>query len=159
TDRPAKDRSFGKAKSCILLYLFGSPSQLETFDVKPDAPVAIRGQFGAIPSKAPEIAIGELLPQLATVLDRATIVRSLCHPYPIHGVAYALTSTPTLDIPMQLNPRDPRNWPFIGSVVDYLGGQKTGAITPDIPRNIALPWLLSSRRDNPARDAGPYGHF
>ena len=38
-------KSFGRAKSCILLYLYGSPSQIETFDMKPDAPVEIRGEL------------------------------------------------------------------------------------------------------------------
>src|SRR5262245_39446264 len=42
--------NFGKAKSCILLFLYGSPSQIETFDPKPDAPVEIRGEFGTIAS-------------------------------------------------------------------------------------------------------------
>src|ERR1700691_2992714 len=55
-------RSFGKAKSCILLYLYGSPSQLETFDVKPDAPVGIRGDLGSIATAIPGYRIGELLP-------------------------------------------------------------------------------------------------
>src|SRR5262249_47352496 len=44
-------KSFGKAKACILLYLYGSPSQLETFDMKPDAPAEIRGEFRPIKSR------------------------------------------------------------------------------------------------------------
>ena len=46
-------RSFGKAKACILLFLYGSPSQLETFDMKPDAPPEIRGEFKPIRSRLP----------------------------------------------------------------------------------------------------------
>ena len=57
--------SFGKAKACILLYLYGSPSQLETFDVKPDAPVGIRGELGTIATSVPGFRIGELLPETA----------------------------------------------------------------------------------------------
>jgi hypothetical protein len=104
----------------------------------------------------PGVQICELFPKIAGICDKTTIVRSMTHPYAIHGIAYALTSTPFLDIPMQLNPRDPRNWPFIGSVVAHLDDRRGRA---NVPNNIALPWLVSSRRNHPSRDAGPYGHF
>src|SRR5262245_324199 len=72
-DRSA--RQFGKARSCILLYLYGSPSQLETFDTKPDAPVGIRGELGVIRSKLPGALVGELLPRTAKVLHKPTVRR------------------------------------------------------------------------------------
>ena len=105
----APPRSFGKAKACILLYLYGSPSQLETFDPKPDAPAEVRGELGAIRSRLPGADVGELLPHTAGVMDRVTVVRSLTHPYPIHGVAYALTGVSQIDAPMELNPHDGRH--------------------------------------------------
>ena len=86
--------SFGKAKSCILLYLYGAPSQLETVDPKPEAPAEIRGELNSIPSSLPGLDVCELLPNFAKVMDRTTILRSLTHPYPLHGVAYALTGAP-----------------------------------------------------------------
>ena len=49
----------GKAKRCLLLYLWGSPSQLETFDPKPDAPLEVRGEFRSIPTALPGVRIGE----------------------------------------------------------------------------------------------------
>src|SRR5258708_27079563 len=55
---------FGKAKACILLYLYGAPSQLETYDPKPDAPAEIRGQFAAIDSAVPGLCVCEHLPRL-----------------------------------------------------------------------------------------------
>jgi hypothetical protein len=155
----AAGKSFGKAKSCILLFLFGSPSQHDTFDPKPHAPEEVRGELKPIATSVAGLQICELLPRIAKMCDRTTIVRSLTHPYPIHGVAYALTATPFLDIPMQLNPRDTRNWPFIGSVVNYLDEKQGRRRAAKVPQNIALPWLLSSRRGHPSRDAGPYGHF
>jgi hypothetical protein len=148
----------GKAKSCILLFLFGSPSQHDTFDPKPDAPPEVRGEFGSIATAVPGMRFCELLPKLARLSDRTTVVRSLHHSYPIHGVAYSITGTPILNESMQLNPRDERHWPFIGSVVDFLDQQRQRA-EPAVPRNLCLPWLLSSRRAHPSRDAGPYGHF
>ena len=71
------------------------------------------------------------------IIDRATIVRSMTHPYPLHASAFTLTSIPTIDVPLQMSPRDPRHWPFIGSVVDYLADQR-GEPAPPIARNIGL---------------------
>jgi hypothetical protein len=149
--------SFGGAKRCILLYLYGAASQIETFDPKPEAPVEVRGELGAISTSVPGVQIGELLPETAKIIDRTTIVRSMTHPYPLHASAFTLTSIPTIDVPLQMSPRDPRHWPFIGSVVDYLADQQ-GKTAGPVPRNIALPWRLSSRRPYAAGDnAGPYG--
>ncbi|MEX0716930.1 MAG: DUF1501 domain-containing protein [Planctomycetaceae bacterium] len=156
---PAEHRGgFGRAKSCILLFLFGSPSQHDTFDPKPEGPADFRGEFTAIPTKLPGVRFCETLPGFAGIADKLTVVRSMTSPHANHDVAYALTSNPLSEIPLQLNPRDPRHWPFIGSVVDYLG-ERAGRGGNDMPRNIALPYLLSSRRGHPSRDAGPYGHF
>lgn len=153
--RPAP--SFGKAKRCILLYLYGAASQLETFDPKPEAALEARGELGAIETSIPGVRIGELLPQTARIVDRATIVRSLTHPYPLHASAYTLTSIPTIDVPLQMSPRDPRHWPFIGSVVDYLADRRNEP-AGSLARNIGLPWRLSARRPYAAGDnAGPYG--
>lgn len=68
---------FGKAKACILLYKYGSPSQHETFDPKPDAPAEIRGEMRAIATRMPGIRICEHLPRIARIMDRLTVVRSL----------------------------------------------------------------------------------
>jgi hypothetical protein len=151
--------SFGRAKACILLYLYGAPSQLETFDMKPGAPAEIRGELRPIRSSLPGLDVCELLPNLARVMDRVTVVRSMTHPYPIHGVAYALTGVPQIDIPMELNPRDARHWPFIGSVVDYLQRQGNPARPRPVPDNIALPWAFSSQRVGEVPRAGPYAAF
>jgi hypothetical protein len=155
---PAKlPRSFGKAKACILLYLYGSPSQLETFDMKPDAPAEIRGELKPIPSSLAGLPVCELLPHVARVMEKVTVIRSVTHPYPIHGVAYATSGVPTIDIPMELNPRDGRHWPFIGSVVAYLERARSGSL--GVPTNIALPFPMSSRRVGEVARAGPYAAF
>jgi hypothetical protein len=154
----APARTFGRAKACILLYLYGAPSQLETFDMKPAAPAEIRGELRPIRSRLPGLDVCELLPNLAGVMDRVTVVRSMTHPYPIHGVAYALTGVPQIDIPMELNPRDGRHWPFLGSVVDYLHRQRDPRPRP-VPDNVALPWAFSSQRVGEVPRAGPYAAF
>src|SRR6266851_10088020 len=164
-------KSFGQAKHCILLYLYGAPSQLELCDMKPNAPVEIRGELKPICSSLPGLDVCELLPNLAKVMDRVTVVRSMTHPYPIHGVAYALTGVPQIDIPMELNPHDPRHWPFVGSVVAYLAqrhslphplvkGETEGVWrSKAVPDNMALPFPFSSRRAGEVPRAGPYAGF
>src|SRR5262245_11105896 len=153
-----RDGRFGRAKACILLYLYGAPSQLELCDMKPDAPVEVRGEFKPIRSSLPGVDVCELLPHMARVMDRVTVVRSMTHPYPIHGVAYALTGVPKIDVPMELNPRDPGHWPFLGSVVDYVG-RASGRKRREVPDNIALPFPFSSRRVGEVPRAGPYAAY
>jgi hypothetical protein len=152
--RPAA-AGFGRAKRCILLYLWGSPSQHDTWDPKPDAPPEVRGELGSIPTRLPGVRVGESFPQTARLLDRITVVRSLTHPYPIHGTAYATTSIPTTNLTIENEPHDRRQWPFVGSVVEYLG-DRAGA-SADVPRNVLLPFPFGSRR-GPAR-SGPFGGF
>jgi hypothetical protein len=150
---------FGKAKACILLHLYGSPSQLETVDMKPNSAPEIRGELKPIRSSLPGLDVCELLPNFAKVMDRCTIVRSMTHPYPIHGVAYALTGIPKIELPMELNPHDSRHWPFVGSVVEFVTRQKQAGRPTEIPNNIALPFAFSSRRVGEVPRAGPYAAF
>src|SRR5438552_2955896 len=156
--KPKLHGSFGRAKACILLYLYGSPSQLETFDMKPDAPVEIRGEFKPIASSVPGLPVCELLPNLAKQMHLTTVVRSVTHPYPIHGVAYATTGVSAIDVAMELSPHDGRHHPFIGSVVDYLWRQKNSK-PKDVPDNIALPFPFSTKRVGEVARAGPYAAF
>jgi hypothetical protein len=159
-NRRPSSTTFGKAKHCILLYLYGAPSQLELCDMKPNAPVEIRGELNPIRSSLPGLDVCELLPNMAKVMDRVTVVRSMTHAYPIHGVAYALTGVPQIDIPMELNPRDSRHWPFVGSVVDYLTKMGRLKARPGgMPNNIALPFPFSSQRVGEVPRAGPYAAF
>src|SRR5207237_3894986 len=131
----------------------------EVCDMKPDAPVEVRGELKPIRSSLPGLHVCELLPNMARVMDRVTAVRSMTHPYPIHGVAYALTGVPQIDIPMELNPHDPRHWPFVGSVVAYLAQQNTKNSPRGVPDNIALPFPFSSQRVGEVPRAGPYAAF
>ncbi len=154
---PAQARA-GKAKGCILLFPYGSPPQHETFDPKPDAPAEIQGELKAIPTVVPGLHVGEGLPLIAKVMDRVTVVRSVAHPYPEHGVAYAVSGIPVYTPDLETRPRDPRHWPFIGSIVDYLDERQAHGAIPDVPRNIGLPWLLNSKTDLNV-SAGPYAAF
>ncbi len=153
-----RDAHFGRAKSCILLFPYGSPPQHETFDPKPEAPREIRGEMGAIDTAVPGLQVCDELQRVAKVMDRVTVVRSVTHPYPLHGVAYALSGIPTYTPDLELVPRDARHWPFIGSIVDYVDERRSGVVAPNLPRNVGLPWRMTSKTDF-APMAGPYAAF
>jgi len=155
---PGARRGFGKAKACILLFPYGSPPQHETFDPKPDAPSEIQGEMKAMSTRADGIQICDRLPQIAKVMDRVTVVRSVTHDYPLHGVAYALTGIPTYTPALETRSRDAAHWPYIGSVVDYVDAHRGGQAAPAMPRNIGLPWVLNSKTDVDV-SAGTYAAF
>ncbi len=154
---------FGQAKACILLFMYGSPSQLETFDPKPEAPAGDprRVRLHRL-ERAGRWTSASGCPGWRRSWTRSRVIRSVSHPYPIHGVAYATTGIPRIDIPMELNPRDPSHWPFIGSVGRlhrWATAARARASGASIPRNLVLPWAFSSQRVGEVARAGPYGGF
>jgi hypothetical protein len=137
-------------------YKYGSPPQHETFDPKPDAPAEIQGELNAIPTSVPGIHISDHLPRVARIMDRLTVVRSLNHPFPLHGTVYATTGIPEVDVKIEAIPRHKRQWPYIGSIVEYLEEGRSGGTLPEMPRNVALPFVMGSKNEYPPL-AGPYG--
>jgi hypothetical protein len=138
---PSGDSSRSKSdRSVILLLLVGGPSQLETFDPKPDAPAGIRGPFDSIATRVPGIRVSEHLPRLAARMDRVALLRSVHHDAaPVHETGYQLLQTGRLF-------ETGAEFPHFGSVVarvDRTGWQRpAAAIVPgpigstgvDIPR-------------------------
>ncbi|HUE14099.1 MAG TPA: DUF1501 domain-containing protein [Planctomycetaceae bacterium] len=114
--RPA---SFGKAKSCIVIFLKGGPSQLDTFDMKPDAPAEIRGEFKPIPTNVPEMMVCEQLPLLARQANKFTIARAVCHADNNHAsAAYEMTTGNAYPRPTNLSGKSTReDHPHLGSAV------------------------------------------
>ena len=164
SDEEKAKRTFGKAKNCILLLPYGSPPQHETFDPKPNAPVEVRGTHKSIPTCMPGVRIDEHLPRIAKMLDRVTVIRSMTHPYPVHCTAYVTSGIPDYTPALETRPRDPKLWPYIGSIVDYVDEQQRRrnpkAKGADIPANMALPWKMNSRGGKAASvQAGPYAAF
>ena len=82
--RRAQPPSTRKAKSVVLIFLTGAPSHLDTFDLKPEAPVEIRGDFKTIATKAPGVGFCEHLPLLAARADKLAVIRSMTHGVPSH---------------------------------------------------------------------------
>ena len=76
-----------KVKNCILIWLAGGPSHIDTFDPKPDAPADVRGEFKPIDTAVPGLKISEVFPKLAKVMDRVTLIRSVTSPEADHDRA------------------------------------------------------------------------
>jgi hypothetical protein len=116
-----------RAKSCILLWLDGGPSHLETFDLKPDAPAEVRGPFQPIETKVPGIQISELLPRTAEITNHLAIVRSLTSPLGEHGLAnhYLLTG---------YKPSPVLTYPSYGAVLSHVRNEKSV-----LPPYVAIP--------------------
>jgi hypothetical protein len=109
---------FGRARSVIVVFANGGQSQLESWDPKPDAPVEVRGAFGAIPTAVPGTIISDRLPQLAKLADRYSIVRTMSHEDLDHGSAFYLAMTGTYHQRLSSNPLPmPTDHPFFGSVL------------------------------------------
>ena len=77
-----------RAKSVLFLFLFGGPSQLETFDMKPDAPSTIRGPYQPITSRTPGLMICEKLPKLAALSDKYAVIRTVTHSHNDHNACH-----------------------------------------------------------------------
>tara|TARA_R110002073_G_scaffold35970_14_gene104927 strand:+ start:3486 stop:4832 length:1347 start_codon:yes stop_codon:yes gene_type:complete len=118
-----------RAKSCILIWLDGGPSHLETLDPKPDATKEVRGPFEAISTSVPGIQISELMPRTAAAMQHTAIIRSMTSPLGEHnfGTHYLLTG---------YKPTPALNYPAIGSVVSHLN-RRHG----EIPSHVAIPDL------------------
>ena len=116
-----RDAGFGRAKSVLVVIASGGQSQLETFDPRPDAPLEIRGQFGAIETSVPGTFVCEHLPKLAKLAHRYAIVRSMSHEDLDHGSALYLMLTGQYHQRLSSNP-PPRetDHPFFGSVLEQV---------------------------------------
>lgn len=114
---PPTDKTFGRAKNVIFLYLAGGPPQHETFDPKPDAPADIRGPFHPISTNVPGIQFCELLPRTAAMADKLAIIRSMATDDNTHSSSshWVLTGYKYVGP----NPRtiQPTDWPYFGSVI------------------------------------------
>ena len=143
-----------KIKSCILLFYYGGPCQLDTWDMKPDAPVEVRGQFRSVATKAPGIRICEHLPKTARVMDKLAIIRSMHHPMRNHNSAAVETfcgRTP-LKGDLELLADDPNSYPNYGSILSALTKQRG-----EVPIHVALPHVLYNVVVLPGQTAGFLG--
>jgi hypothetical protein len=134
----ANSASFGRAKSCILLFLSGGPPQHDTFDPKPDAPLEIRGTFRSIATSVPGLNFCETLPHTAQIAHRLAVVRSMTTDINAHSTSGAFMLTGYAPQTKAENvPAGPKDWPSIASVVGTL---KPSTRTP--LSSVVLPELI-----------------
>lgn len=140
--------SFGRAKSVIVLFLYGAPSQFDTLDPKPHAPEEIRGEFKTIATSIPGIAACELLPEVARNLHRVCLLRSMTHTSNNHAVSTALSGLRESNPAMEGNGNDVRHQPYFGSVLEYLWKERGLSMERSgVPVNMVLPWPLNNKTD------------
>jgi len=108
----------GPAQSCVVIFLWGGPSQQDLWDLKPDAPAATRGEFKPIATNVAGVRIGEHLPHLSQVADKFSLIRSMTHKDFEHGTAAytALTGQPHPK-PGTNTPASPDDFPTYGSLL------------------------------------------
>jgi hypothetical protein len=125
----------GAKKSVILVWQAGGPSHVDTYDLKPDAPAEVRGEFKPIDTNVPGIRIGEHLPLQAKIFDKLAVVRSAYHTNAGHGMGsqWMLTGyQPTIEVNDNI-------YPSCGSVVASMKGPNE----PGLPAYVNLPRVLS----------------
>ena len=154
--RKASPGTFGRAKSCMIVFLNGGASHHDTFDMKPDAPAEIRGEFKPIDSNVPGIRVCEHLPLISRQMDKCTVLRSMTHLDTNHpsGVYWMLTGHPYhKGIGSGLSEHISReDHPHIGSSLTAVEGKRDRAVPPfvTVPDYIAV--------NGPVR-AGQHGGF
>jgi hypothetical protein len=136
--------------ACIVVWLDGGPSHLDTYDMKPAAPVEYRGQFQPIPSVVPGIDVCQHLPRQARVMDKLALVRSLAHKANDHvnGPHQMLTGYYGSEVQRNLAPE----YPSTGSLTARL----RGANRPGLPPYVCIPHAESFGNQRPGYFGGAY---
>ena len=138
-----------KAKNVIFIFLLGGAATQDMYDLKPNAPSEVRGEFKPIPTTVPGIEVCEHLPKFAQMAHQFAFIRSVNHKAGCHNCLPCYTGFDV--IPPDQHPR-PTDAPSIGSVLQYMSGERT-----ETPQYVYMPnwlgWGQSFRR------AGPYGGF
>jgi hypothetical protein len=137
--KPGDSRAgFGRAKRCIFLFMWGGPSQLDTFDPKPAAPDNVRGPFQAVSTKVPGLAICEHFQRVAGLTDKLAVLRSLTHDDPAHLSSVHATLTGHLAPVVQSDDTPPssRDTPHLGSLLGKLRPPQSA-----LPPFVLLPWI------------------
>ncbi|MEZ6060212.1 MAG: DUF1501 domain-containing protein [Planctomycetaceae bacterium] len=150
---------FGGAKRCILLFMWGGPSQLDTFDMKPDAPAEVRGEFRPVATAVPGLQICEHFRKLPALMDRLAVVRSLTHDDPAHLSSAHTILTGHLP-PVNKSDAEPpsdRDTPHLGSVLQHFRTAPNS-----LPAFVTMPWKAlhpaAPGGEAPGQTGGWLGH-
>jgi len=127
-----------RGNSCVFVFLFGGPSQIDLWDMKPEAPLNVRGEFQPVSTSVPGISICEHLPRLSRQIDRLCLLRSMTHKMNVHGPAASeLYTGRPYPFPPTTDQSRPEDWPSLSSLVMRFGRPQQG-----LPPSIVLPWYL-----------------
>jgi len=137
----AEESTGGKNHSIIMVYLSGGLAHQDTFDLKPEAPDGIRGEFNPIDSNVPGIQVGNLLPKTAQVMDKIALIRSIVGLRDEHSSFQSVTG-----FPKSQSERDGN--PSIGSIISHESGSLDG-VTP------AFVDLFPTMQHRPYNSPGP----
>src|SRR6516164_5261360 len=135
-------------RSCIMIFNLGAPSQMDTWDPKPDAPREIRGPFKAIRTNNPDIQISEIFPSIAKLADKFSLVRSVYHSAAaVHDTGHQMMQTGRLFT-------GGINTPHAGCALEFLKGRRS-----ELPAHVILPELMGPTGGNlpHGQDAGFLG--
>lgn len=136
----SKPGSFGRAKSCVILFLAGGPPQHETFDPKPNAPLEVRGPLQPISTKVPGLQFCETLPYTARIADELTVIRSMTTDISSHSTSGAFMLTGFAPQTKAENvPAGPNDWPSIASVVGALKPSERNPLS-----SVVLPEVIAN---------------
>jgi hypothetical protein len=140
--------------SCILIFSYGGPSHIDTFDPKPNAPAEVRGEYRTIATSVPGVRVCEHLPRTARLANRLALVRSLHHPMRNHNSAAAetLTGRTPAGGDQELLSDDPRGVPTLGSAVSYALGTRAHILP-----YVALPYTMYNVVQLPGQAPGLLG--
>jgi len=139
-----RDGFASKADACIVIYLNGGPSHLDMWDMKPDGPVDIRGEFQPIATTVPGVQLCEHLPRLARQMHRTTLIRSMQHSVNNSHAAAVYAALTGHDRGEQGGGAQPTDHPAPGSVLAKLR-PPTGAVLP----YVALPYKTQEGAGGP----------
>lgn len=141
-------------KSCVLIFYYGGPSHLETYDLKPHAPAEVRGDFQPIATSVSGLQISEHLPKMATRMHHVALVRSVTHQARLHDSAsiHALTGRPLEGPDRELFAPQLQTNPSFGSAVAYLRRH----LATDVSF-ASLPFVFRNVHDVPCQGAGMLG--
>jgi len=110
--------------NCIMLFLVGGPSHIDTWDPKPNAPAEVRGPFKPIATNVPGMQVSEIFPRMAKHADKYSLIRSVYHKAaPIHETGHQMMQTGYLF-------RGGQEYPHYGAVVSHLRGPTASGLPP-----------------------------
>lgn len=151
---PHAIRSPSKIKSCILVFYYGGPSHLDTWDLKPTAPAEARGLFQPIATRVPGLQVCEHLPQCARIADKLAVVRSMHHPMRNHNAAAveALCGRTPNGGDLALLADDANGFPCYGAALT-----KLAPVDRQMLSHVALPHVMYNVVVLPGQGAGFLG--